>query len=307
MKVVHNPFEAGECLKRGGIVLFPTETVYGIGASAYNLEACMRIYAIKGRPKDNPLILHLAYIEQIPEIAYVSETQVALLQRYMPGPTTFIFRKKEQKLYSSGLPTIGVRVPSLPIAHAMLAAAEIPIAAPSANLSGFPSITRTDLAIELFKDKVDIILAGPDSLHGLESTVVDLSHDIPYFVRPGVVPFEQLAQDIPGLEKRLGSGEAAPISPGQKYRHYAPHAKVLLLPDLETVPKKNVGQIGFRPIKKTSLSVQIHSNEEYMQKLYAFLNDCDRMNLETAYCELPQKDSLEETLLHRLRKAANLD
>jgi L-threonylcarbamoyladenylate synthase len=302
--ITHDPSEAGLCLKNGGIVIFPTETVFGIGASAYNHNACQRIYAIKKRPADNPLIIHLATIEQIPTIAFLPDHAHALIETFCPGPLTIILKKRSHTLFTAGLDTVAVRIPQLALARAMIAAAESPIAAPSANLSGKPSITRAQDALDQFQNDVDKILWGPDCTIGLESTVIDLSGEIPLYLRPGSISYETLLPLLLDLKLYISDNSERPASPGMKYRHYSPICQVILVEDLNTIDPTDGGQIGFQLHHKSALDVHVINNEGYAQALYAFFIECDRRGLKCAFCQHPKQDALQSALLNRLQKAS---
>ena len=165
--ITNDPEEAGRCLKNNGIVVFPTETVYGIGVSARNFHGCNKIYEIKGRPKDNPFIVHVGELSMVDEIGYVIPNLWKVIKRFSPGPITYILPKKDQTVFSSGLSTIGIRIPNLGITNTMLKIADVPVAAPSANISGKPSITRVQDAIEVFEGLVNVILNGGNCEVGL--------------------------------------------------------------------------------------------------------------------------------------------
>ncbi len=298
-------YKAGLCIRKGGLVIFPTETVYGIGASALNQEACHAVYRVKNRPSDNPLIVHLASVDQIASLCEVDDTYAPLIRHFLPGPLTLIFKKKDPALFTSGLDTVAIRIPQLELARALIAAAGVPVAAPSANLSGRPSITRCVDAVEQFADKVDMILQGPDCSLGIESTVVDLSGPIPVYLRPGSVSIEELQPFLPGIVKATDSPGKKVISPGMKYRHYAPECRVVILEDMRLVEDApHSGQIGFQLAQNAQVNIKVGNNSEYTRMLYAFFIDCDRRGLKTAYCEYPQAGSLQEALYHRLLKAA---
>lgn len=227
---------AADLLRKGGIVAFPTETVYGLGASALDDEAVAKIFTAKGRPADNPLIVHVADFEAVDQVATsVSEKARRLMERFWPGPLTLVLPKVAAiaETVSCGLPTVGVRMPSHPVARALIRAAGIPIAAPSANLSGRPSPTTGEHVIEDLAGKIDAIVHSGDTGVGLESTVVDVTVDPPVLLRPGGVTLEQLTAVIgPVVVDPSVNGAVAgskPRSPGMKYRHYAPHAQVILV------------------------------------------------------------------------------
>ena len=231
--------DAAECIKNGGLVVFPTETVYGLGANALDDKAAAKIFAAKGRPSDNPLITHLAAVEDAEKYCETNELFYKLANRFMPGPLTVILPKKLRNgkpvipdTVTGGLPNAAIRIPSNPTAHALIEAAGVPVAAPSANISGSPSPTTLRHVVEDMYGRVDIIIDGGDSDIGLESTVVLLCGGEPRLLRPGAVTFEELRQicgDITADRAVYEKTDGIPLSPGMKYRHYAPRARVIML------------------------------------------------------------------------------
>ncbi|TGL59526.1 L-threonylcarbamoyladenylate synthase [Leptospira sarikeiensis] len=293
---------AAKVLKEGGIVLFPTETVYGIGADSRNLSACLEIYKIKNRPADNPLIVHLGNPGMIQLIGEVSDSVRSLIYKYMPGPLSLVLKKIDESVFSTGLPTVAVRVPSHPKVLEMLSFFGGPVSAPSANLSGQPSITRLEDAISEFDGLVDLILKGPEPEIGLESTVMDFSVDPPKLLRPGYWGFEELKRFVPNLigVSSLKDGET-PASPGMKYRHYAPTAKVFLTETRS--PESETAAIGINIPSGWKFSLSVKDNSEYMKHLYSFFRDCDRLGIKEIYCFPPANESGEEAILNRILKA----
>lgn len=291
--------QAASTLATGGIVAFPTETVWGLGANAKDLKACQKIYHIKNRPADNPLIIHVHSIE---EISLIGEADALdKLHRWIPGPLTLILKKRDPEIFSCGLDTIGVRVPGLEKAREFIRLAGCPVAAPSANVSGKPSLTKYNDVVEAFKDKVDAIVEGPDCHHGIESTVLDLSGEVPVYIRPGVVSFEELLDVFPNL-KRWEGGKI--VSPGMKYRHYAPEGNVVVLSDLKNL-EAGSAQIGFDLEMDAALNHRVLDNVQYAKDLYAFFVRCDREGIKKVYCQVPKEGVLYQALLHRLEKAAH--
>jgi len=227
--------EAADIIASGGTVIFPTETVYGLGANALDKTAVTKIYKAKGRPADNPLIVHIADVSQLENVARdVPKTAYELFRRYSPGPLTVVLKRKDTipAEISAGLDTVAVRIPSHPVANSLIKLSGCPIAAPSANLSGRPSPTCYAHVKDEMDGRVDMIIDGGESDIGLESTVVSLAGDEPILLRPGAVTLRQL-EDVLGRVELSRSifaeydGSAA--SPGMKYRHYAPKAKVVLV------------------------------------------------------------------------------
>ena len=228
---------AGELLRQGQLVAFPTETVYGLGADALNETAVAQIYAAKGRPSDNPLIVHVAEKADIaPLVREIPEKAKKLFDRFFPGPLTVILPKSDKigKVVSGGLDTVAVRMPENPVAHRLLQLAGVPVAAPSANTSGLPSPTRAKYVQEDMNGKIAAIVDGGDCAYGVESTVITLATSTPTLLRPGAVTKEMLEAEIgpiavaPAVLEKMADGETA-ASPGMKYKHYAPKADVTLL------------------------------------------------------------------------------
>lgn len=229
--------EAAAVLKAGGLVAFPTETVYGLGANALNEEAAARIYAAKGRPSDNPLIAHISCEEELaPLVREIPEMARKLMKAFWPGPLTLIFPKSEKVPYGTtgGLDTVAVRMPDDVIANRLIALAGVPVAAPSANTSGRPSPTTAEHVWQDMNGKIDMILDGGPVGIGVESTIVDVSGPVPMLLRPGAITMEMLREAVgdvetdPALSGPL-SADVKPKAPGMKYRHYAPQAELVLV------------------------------------------------------------------------------
>lgn len=228
---------AADIIAGGGLVAFPTETVYGLGGDAFDVNASARIYEAKGRPSDNPLIVHIAALEDLYSLTdNVPEKALALAKEFWPGPLTMIVDKKScvPDTVTGGLSTVAVRLPSHKVARDLIKASGTFIAAPSANLSGRPSPTRAEHVIEDLSGRVDMIIDGGDIEIGLESTIVDLTEDVPVILRPGYITMEMI-EDVIGdvrLDKALMTGVSdgvAPKAPGMKYRHYAPKAELTII------------------------------------------------------------------------------
>ncbi|MBQ9828149.1 MAG: threonylcarbamoyl-AMP synthase [Lachnospiraceae bacterium] len=239
--------EAADIIRKGGLVAFPTETVYGLGANGLDPTAASRIYAAKGRPSDNPLILHISCMEELyPLVKRVPEKAKLLADRFWPGPLTMIFEKSDIVPYNvtGGLNTVAVRMPSDPVAAKLIELSGVPIAAPSANLSGKPSTTSASHVIADMNGRIDMILDGGDVDIGIESTIVDTTEEIPMILRPGHISIEQIREAAgdasidpavavfePG---KASSGpkddrDLVPRAPGMKYRHYAPKGELVLV------------------------------------------------------------------------------
>lgn len=232
-EIIH---EAACIIKQGGTVAFPTETVYGLGADAMNPEAVRKIFLAKGRPQDNPLIVHIADTEQLVLLAReVSDSARHLMNAFWPGPLTLIFRRRDivPDVTTCGLDTVAVRMPDEPVALALIRQAGTPIAAPSANLSGRPSPTTAEHVIADLSGRIDAVIDGGAVRVGVESTVLDMTPDIPVLLRPGEVSAEQIRAymgevRIGYTENQAGAGEAV-RSPGLKYTHYSPLTRLVLV------------------------------------------------------------------------------
>ena len=232
--------EAGAIIKRGGLVAFPTETVYGLGANGMDEEAAAKIYAAKGRPSDNPLILHISSIDMLEEIvSEVPDNAKILMDKFWPGPMTLVFKKKPAVPYGTtgGLDTVAVRYPSHKVALEIISASGTPIAAPSANTSGRPSPTKASHVIEDMDGKVDMIVDGGEVGIGIESTIIDVTGDVPMILRPGYIT-KAMVEELIGevlVDKVVTAktieeigGDYKPKAPGMKYRHYAPKAELTM-------------------------------------------------------------------------------
>lgn len=239
--------EAGQIIKNGGLVLFPTETVYGLGANGLNEEAVKKIYTAKGRNSDNPLILHISDIEMLGKIAKdISDVEFSLMNAFWPGPFTIILNKTDlvPSIVAGGLDTVGVRMPSNEIARNLIKFSDVPIAAPSANISGRPSGTNIEDIYQELGDKVDYIIDGGDCNIGVESTVVRVIDGVPHILRPGKITAEEI-QEVTGnviIDKHiLGKLEvdSKVMSPGMKYKHYAPNTKCVLVYDKDNSTLQN--------------------------------------------------------------------
>ncbi|MDR7856961.1 L-threonylcarbamoyladenylate synthase [Tissierella sp.] len=227
--------EAASIIKNSGIVAFPTETVYGLGANGLDENGVKKIFAAKGRPEDNPLILHVYSIDQVRELVeYIPDIAKRCMEEFWPGPLTILLKKSNKVLdiTTAGLDTVGVRMPENNIALDLIKLSNVPIAAPSANTSGRPSPTSAKHVVEDLWGKVDMIIDGGDTGIGLESTVLDLSSDLPMILRPGGVTEESLRKIIPNISIDSSiiksDDNIIPKSPGQKYRHYAPKSDMVL-------------------------------------------------------------------------------
>ncbi|TGN18695.1 L-threonylcarbamoyladenylate synthase [Leptospira idonii] len=318
--ITEDVLSLGQILREGGLVVFPTETVYGIGASSLNFESCLRIYQIKNRPSDNPLIAHFSEIEEIDRYCILTSEARSLLEKFSPGPISLVLNQKGNSLFPPDRKTIAVRIPSHEKARELIRASGSPISAPSANISGKPSLTRRKDVIDTFQFSVEGILLGEDPEIGIESTVVDMTGNPPVLLRPGKIRAEEIKQLIPDLVLPSSVSEnVLPQSPGMKYRHYSPEAEVRIVSDTEfesslrnanetqglTFEGKKTAWIGFSFSKLHSEDVILSSNEEYMKELYAFFVEADKRNIELCLCQEPKKDGHYLSLMNRLEKAAS--
>lgn len=277
-----------EALKSGEPVAFPTETVYGLGAPVFNKDTVKKIFTIKGRPADNPLIAHVAFLEEVTLLGEdLSPSFYRLAEAFWPGPLAMIVKKRSTipNIVSAGHPTIAIRMPIHPIARKLIEGVGEPLVAPSANLSGRPSPTRAQDVFDDLEGRIRFILDGGDCEVGIESTVISLIHEKPTLFRPGKVTQEEL-EEVLKEKVYLPEREGPILSPGMKYRHYAPKAKVKL------VYKK--GELKGPYFKPTA------------QSLYAELRNADHKNLELIeiYCdEEVQKDA---ALMNRLLRSSGI-
>ena len=234
-------YEAGELIRRGEVVAFPTETVYGLGANGLDADACAKIYQAKGRPSDNPLILHVANRSMIDQIAArIPEKAEKLIAAFCPGPITLILPRKAivPDRITGGLATVGVRMPEHDVARALIAAAGVPIAAPSANISGRPSPTTAESVLVDMEGKIPMVLDGGACDFGVESTIVDATGDRAIILRPGAITKEML-EEVLGegsviIDPALVGADSVPKAPGMKYTHYAPKAPLTLIEGMPT-------------------------------------------------------------------------
>lgn len=324
--------EAAQIIRNGGLVAFPTETVYGLGANALNEQAAAKIYAAKGRPSDNPLIAHISSLEELePLVSAIPEAGKKLAEKYWPGPLTLVFPKSDKVPYGTtgGLNTVAVRMPSDPIARTLIAMAGVPIAAPSANTSGRPSPTTADHVWQDMQGKIEMILDGGAVGIGVESTIVDLTGEVPTLLRPGAITMEMLQETVGRVEidpAILGplKADVKPKAPGMKYRHYAPKAELLLVEGetdavvakinaLVKAEQEKGGQVGIICTEETRMrypqgivrSVGVRSQEETIaHNLFAVLREFDDLAVDVIYSESFSKEHLGQAIMNRLSKAA---
>lgn len=324
--------KAGDILKKGGLVAFPTETVYGLGANALNEEAAKKTYEAKGRPSDNPLIVHIADMQALEDIAVnIPEEVEELAYHFWPGPLTLILEKNSIVPYGTtgGLDTVAVRMPSNLIARELILASGGYVSAPSANTSGRPSPTTADHVCQDLDGKIDMILDGGKVEIGLESTILDMTVDPPMILRPGAITLDMLEKvldDVSVDQTILGSeSQIPPKAPGMKYRHYAPKAKLSIVEgtireeilairqiayEAEHHDGKKVGiiasneTIGFYTHGLVK-NIGMRENEKTIAKnLYAVLREFDDEEIEEIYSESFSQQGIGKAIMNRLEKAA---
>ena len=322
--------EAARILREGGLVVFPTETVYGLGGNGLSKKSAERIYAAKGRPSNNPLIIHIATPDEADKYAVTDELYRRLSSAFMPGPLTVVLPKRDCIPYATtgGLDTVAVRCPDHPVAHALLAECDFPVAAPSANLSGKPSPTLARHVITDLSGRVDMIIDGGESDIGLESTIIKIDRDEEgeylTLLRPGAITVDALTcvcdrvVIAPAVLEQLKEGER-PLSPGMMYRHYAPTTPLVLLEGdpanvlaflqkeqeerscailcyLEELP--HLKDVHLFPVGgREDLATQAHS-------LFSLLREADRAGADIMYAHLPDTDGLGLALYNRMIRAA---
>lgn len=323
--------EAGNIIKNGGLVAFPTETVYGLGGDALNRESSKKIYAAKGRPSDNPLIIHICNIEDLkPIVEEIPEDVFRLAEAFWPGPLTIIMKKSDlvPTETTGGLNTVAVRMPSHPVALKFIEYAGGYVAAPSANVSGRPSPTKAKYVIEDMTGRIDMILDGDGIDIGLESTIVDMTGEIPEILRPGYI-----TKDM--LEKVLGevrvdqtildmNCKEPPKAPGMRYRHYAPKGQLTIVEGeaYKTIDKINeltkeaqakgekVGIIGTEETKDKYLGNSVKSvgkrrdEDSIARTLYTILREFDDEGITVIYSESFSECAMGQAIMNRLLKAA---
>jgi L-threonylcarbamoyladenylate synthase len=316
----------GEALRNNKLVIFPTETVYGIGANALNLKASRQIFKAKGRPSDNPLIVHITNLDDLLKLT-TNQSLAAkkLIKKFWPGPLTLIFNKSKivPKTTTGGLNTVAIRYPRNKTAQLIIKAAGIPVAAPSANISGKPSSTRFKHVLDDFNGKVDIIIDGGSSTLGLESTVVDTTVEPPVILRPGYVT-KSMLEHVLGykvVDKSDKSVVGKVKAPGLKYKHYQPKGQLFIIEgSIDKIAKtlnkkqettlKKMAVICFKEDQeKFKIKVRVlgsmHNQKQLAKNLFAALRDMDEWGIELIYIPKLGNSDLEKAIMNRLYKAAN--
>jgi L-threonylcarbamoyladenylate synthase len=318
--------EAARILTSGGLLVFPTETVYGLGASLQHPEALGKIYTAKGRPSDNPLILHLWNREMVSEVVGELTKEVqgqlgALMEAFWPGPLTLVLPKsaKVPDIVTAGLPTVAVRMPSSPLALTLLEETIFPVAAPSANLSGRPSPTTFSMAQEDMMGRVEGMLQGPDCEKGLESTILSLIDGALQILRPGSITPEEI-REVLGLAADYALLPRSPLdikalAPGMIHRHYQPKARVVLFRstrDLENLSYQE-RRIKAIALKDTFLpegieTISVRDWEEYGRILFRSFSQCDQEGIDLILAQAPEgEEGIGAAVLNRLLKASGGD
>jgi L-threonylcarbamoyladenylate synthase len=307
--LTESPKIAAEFIKNGGVVAFPTETVYGLGANVFDERAIAKIFAAKNRPNDNPLIAHVGEVEQIKLLASeISETANKFIEAFFPAPLTLVLPKsaKVPLIATANLHTIGVRMPRNKLAQEFLKACQTPVVAPSANLSGKPSPTTWQSVFEDLDKRIECILKGAATKIGLESTVLDCSGETPFVLRAGAITLEELQKIEPRTRLYQLRKNENPKSPGLKHRHYSPRAKVVLQSPKSEVPSSSFKAfIGLNePLEEFDLVKICRTIDEYAQSFFEFFRRCDREKIEIIYCETVDENGIGLALMDRLKRAA---
>jgi len=307
--ITDDPEQAADCLRRGGIVAFPTETVYGLGANIFDEAAVAKIFEAKRRPADNPLIVHIADVSQISlATRSISADAQRLIDRFFPGPLTVVLEKSAAVplLATAGLDTVGIRMPRNVVAQKFLKACTTPVAAPSANISGRPSPTNWRAVVEDLDGRIDCVLRGEATEIGLESTVVDCTSYPLMVLRAGAVSLSELHAVVPNVVDFRESEKAPAKSPGMRHKHYSPTAKVSLVGRGKIVADtSNAGYIGLHEHELNfALKKICRSVDEYAHELFEFFRECDRRQLSAIYCDKVSEDGIGTALMDRIKRAA---
>lgn len=322
--------QAAAILRDGGLVAFPTETVYGLGADALNPEAVGKVYVAKGRPSDNPMIVHISQKDDMKKLTDgVTPDVEKLMEAFWPGPLTMVVPAKEiiPRVTTGGLSTVGVRMPEDPVARALITEAGVPVAAPSANLSGKPSPTRYSHVADDLDGRIDAIIAGNDCRAGIESTVVDMSGETPTVLRPGVITRKMLSDALgkevsidptllekPDIFNNGGDGllqtkaDFHPKAPGMKYKHYAPKAEMIVFSgDREKVKLAMAEEKMKRAEQGQKVEVIVYDDadtETAAHDFFARLRACDKKNVDVILAAALKEDGIGFAVMNRMFKSA---
>lgn len=313
--------KAARILRDGGLVAFPTETVYGLGANAFDEKAVAAVYEAKGRPSDNPMIVHISRASDIGQLTRrLSPDIVTLIENFWPGPLTLVVKKRPEvpDRTTGGLDTVAVRMPDNETALELISTALCPVAAPSANLSGSPSPTRAADVIEDLDGKVDAIIQGEDCRVGIESTVVDMTGDVPTILRPGIITAENLEAalgkkveyDKAITEKNGGiDGDYKPKSPGMKYKHYAPKAEMIVVEGERARVKAEIERLkGLNERLGNNVGVILFEEKAFIEAAHDFfarLRDLDKEGVDLILAgALSDTDGVGFAVMNRMLKSA---
>ncbi|MEG1609121.1 MAG: L-threonylcarbamoyladenylate synthase, partial [Clostridia bacterium] len=310
--------KGAELIKQGQIVVFPTETVYGLGASAFDINAIKQIFVAKGRPMDNPLIAHVGAKEQIaPLVASISVEAQKVIDKFMPGPITIILKKSDliDKVITAGLDTVGIRMPQSAIAREFINACGVPIVAPSANTSTRISPTKASHVFDDMQGRIPLIIDGGDCEVGIESTIVDMSVDMPTVLRPGAITSQMLAEVLGQVATFKGQVVVAK-APGMKYKHYAPKCKMVVGQSFEHIIAEYDKQLasGVNPIIlcKTDMAAMLErrrhidvgqSGEEVTRNIYGAMHSAEECS-DYIICEDFGQDGVCLSVMNRVNKAS---
>lgn len=308
--------QAGQILRAGGLVAFPTETVYGLGADALDAKASAKIYAAKGRPSDNPLIVHIADVNALYDLAKeVPDKALVLAEKFWPGPLTMILKKKDKvpDSITGGLGTVAIRMPSHPVAAELIRSSGVYIAAPSANTSGKPSPTRAEHVINDLSGRIDMIIQDDTVDIGVESTIIDLSEEVPTILRPGYITQAMFEEAIgktiidPAIMGSLKEG-VIPKAPGMKYKHYAPKAEMVIF---QGEPENIKLAMAEEKIKRNffgqRVEIIVFDNEHpetAAHEFFARLRECDKKNVDVILAAALREDGIGFAVMNRMFKSA---
>src|SRR3989337_3255726 len=304
--------KAAAIIKNGGIVAFPTETVYGLGANALNPNAVRKSFLAKGSPFDDPLIIHINDFEDVSKLALeVSPLAEKIMKKYWPGPLTIILKKSKlvPKITTGGQKTVAIRMPYNKIASSWIKESATPIAAPSANLFGKPSPTLAEHVLEDLDGKIDLVIDGGKTSIGLESTVLDLTSDIPVLLRPGKISYEELC--LLGKIKLTNSLKGRKLknliskSPGMKYKHYAPNAKIILVKGQTKKCMKKISSLTKKYSHKSDMTLFIGiTNKAIAKNLFEAFRKFDKKDIDIILVKEISDSELGFAIMNRLEKAA---
>ncbi|MEX2681407.1 MAG: L-threonylcarbamoyladenylate synthase [Candidatus Sigynarchaeota archaeon] len=322
---------AAAIIKNGGIVAFPTETVYGLGANTFDAAAVARIFAAKKRPADDPLIVHVSNDSMVANLVVpgaVGSTAQALMKAFWPGPLTLVFKKSPRvpDIVTSGLDTVAVRMPSHPVARAFIERSGVPIAAPSANLFEHPSPTRASHVLADLDGRIDAVIDGGDSNIGVESTIIDLTKKTPILLRPGGIPLERIEAVVGQVDihpsARGKAQEGAIESPGMKTKHYAPEATLVLvegqrervIEKIMALAKSATGEAKKVAILSCTMDIRVDgvicrrigaNDEQVARNLFSTFREMDDLRVDIIFADCTTEDGLGRAVANRLRKAAD--